>query len=458
MEAWNRKEFIDVGRGLRGLLVLDPDRRRLVQSERAVQSAPGWLQHVQNGPISGEHLSDFATNLEYEGRELRNEIGPAGWLDGILDGLKAMRQGIWPGDLLSEHIGLLNEMPWLKKFVRNDTLAHLTNPNLILQTQPILQGVREAYFGPENEIRFIEPLDAWIPEARGSSARVYSATYRADDGEYYDAAIKIMRNDQIDYALPLFLEETKVLNAVNDIAGVTRLLECGFLWMGGNETRLPTDIDLNTIKSLHGDVLRIGIDALDRFSDLLESRVKEGWTPYLLLEKRRKEDCLFTMCDAGLNHGRFLPVTDLLFMSIQICDILQAAHQNNVVYRDHKILHYYWQPENNGVTLIDWNVARYHAEGLSEYDIQMDLVQLGARGLHHIITGRTAPGALPLGPTRPEEIEQSARSYAAQWTYDDQRLSPNVKSIIEQLLSGKYQNATELKEDLKRAYMNLLET
>ena len=94
-------------------------------------------------------------------------------------------------------------------------------------------------------------------------------------------------------------------------------------------------------------------------------------------------------------------------------------------------------------------------EGLTDFDVQMDLVQLGALGLHHVLTGRTAPGALPLGPTRPEEIEQSARSYAAQWTYDDQRLSGNVKAIIEQLLTGKYLNAADLSEDLKHAYMDL---
>jgi serine/threonine protein kinase len=174
-----------------------------------------------------------------------------------------------------------------------------------------------------------------------------------------------------------------------------------------------------------------------------------------MIEKKKKEDSLLIMCDAALNHGRFQAVTELLYFSIQICEILQAAHERNVVYRDHKILHYYWQPENNGVSIIDWNVARYHPEGLTPFDIHMDLVQLGARGLHHIITGRTAPGALPLGPTRPEEIEQSAQSYAAQWTYDDQRLSPEIRAILEQLLSGSYTNAVDLREDLKRAYMNL---
>jgi hypothetical protein len=88
----------------------------------------------------------------------------------------------------------------------------------------------------------------------------------------------------------------------------------------------------------------------------------------------------------------------------------------------------------------------------------MDLVQFGARGLHHILTGRTAPGALPLGPTRPEEIEQAADSYQTQWTYDDQRLPPGLRSILERILAGEYRSAATLSADLKSTMMQLPDT
>jgi hypothetical protein len=181
----------------------------------------------------------------------------------------------------------------------------------------------------------------------------------------------------------------------------------------------------------------------------LRSRCEEGWIPYLAIEKQAQEDSLLLLCDAGMRRGQFLPVITLLEMSIQICDVLAVAHARNVVYRDHKILHYYWKAQENGIYLIDWNVARFHPEGLTEIDLQMDLVQFGARGLHHILTGRSAPGALPLGPTRPEEIEQSARSYQAQWTYDDQRLSEELRSVLERALAGAYSRAEDLRDDLK---------
>ncbi len=453
LESWGRKEFITARRDLRQTLLFDPDRRRLLRADQALQLAPDWLQRLQSGPRPGEKLTDYVTTLEYEGRELRNQVGPAGWLDGALEALKAIRRGTWPGDLLADQLVLAGEMPWLRRFERAETIRRLFQPNQPnLNPLPSIQGVREARFGPESEISFTEPLDAWIPEARGSSARVYLGNYRSGNGEQREAAIKIMRMDKADYALPLFREEVQVLSIMRDVPGVTRMLECGFLWMG-DPPELPPDHNLGAIQAMKGEALRIGPDAADQYLDLLDARVREGWTPYLLVERRQREDNLLLLCDASLNRGTFLPVQDLLFMSIQICDLLEAAHQRNVVYRDHKILHYYWLAEQNGIYLIDWNVARYHPEGLTPMDIHMDLVQLGARGLHHVLTGRTAPGALPLGPTRPEDIEHADESYHAQWTYDDQRLSPQVRIILEQLLAGSYISASDLKDDLKRAYM-----
>ena len=134
---------------------------------------------------------------------------------------------------------------------------------------------------------------------------------------------------------------------------------------------------------------------------------------------------------------------------------MQVAHSRNIIYRDHKILHYYWQAPYNGVFAIDWNIARRYPEGLSDTDIQFDLVQFGARALHYILTGRSAPGALPLGPNRPEEIDAAARSYAVQWTYDDQRLPQDIKEILEAVLMGNYNRAKSLREDLSQIFTRL---
>ena len=261
-----------------------------------------------------------------------------------------------------------------------------------------------------------------------------------------------MRIDKADYSIPLFCEEVLILPLMDPVPGVSRMFECGFVQLEGAGS-LPVDSNLQAIQDLKGPLARIGPDSGQIFLDQIEKRVKEGWTPYLSVEMREKEDSLLLLCDAGLTNGKFLPLITLLKMAIQICDILQAAHERNIVYRDHKILHYYWQGKTNGVYLIDWNVAKLHPDGLSDYEKQMDLVQFGARGLHHILTGRAAPGALPLGPTQPEEIEHAAQSYQTQWTYDDQRLSQGLRDIIEAVLAGKYSHAGKLGDDLKETYM-----
>ena len=453
LSAWNRREFTSAGKMLRALLVWDPDRRRLLRASQALLEAPDWLHRLRSGPRPGLGLQNFVTDLEFEGRDLRNRLGPAIWLDNLLEALKNLRHGTWPGSLILTQAALLADIPWLQSYERVETIRRALQPHLTPTPLPTLSGRKETRFGPESELSFIEPLDAWMPEARGSSARVYLCTYRAASGDVREGALKIMRVDKADYALPLFREEVLVLEAMRGVAGVNPLLESGFLWMG--DSSLPIDQNGAAIRALKGDVLRLGPDVSNEFLDQLSQRTREGWTPYLILEKRRREDNLLLLCDASLNRGSFLATTALLRMAIQICDILVEAHQRNVVYRDHKILHYYWQNDNNGIYLIDWNVAQLHPGGLSEVEMHMDMVQLGARGLHHILTGRTAPGALPLGPTRPEEIDQSALSYRAQWTYDDQRLSEEIRTILEQLLAGSYTNASDLRDDLKRAYMNL---
>jgi serine/threonine protein kinase len=264
----------------------------------------------------------------------------------------------------------------------------------------------------------------------------------------------LMRLEKADYSIPLFHEEVQILAIMDKIPGINRMLECGFIKME-NGGSLPSDSALMAIQNLSGPCLRIGMDACQNFPYLLDERVKDGWTPYLILEKQEKENNLLMLCDAGLNHGRYLPLTSLLQMTIQICDIMQAAHDRHIVYRDHKILHYYWHEDTNGVFMIDWNVARLHSETLTDYERRMDLVQFGARGMHYILTGRSAPGALPLGPTRPDEIEQAAETYRTQWTYDDERLPQGLRDILEEVLAGKYSHAADLRDDLKGIYMHV---
>jgi hypothetical protein len=263
-----------------------------------------------------------------------------------------------------------------------------------------------------------------------------------------------MRHNRTEYALPLFREETRILTLLQDVPGVTPLLECGFIQLKENQL-IPSEENHSSSQAISGSVQRFGLDSVHNFLTDLENRVVSGWLPYLAIQKQEKADNLLLHCDTGYTSGRFLPILEGLKFGIQICDILEAAHSRNITFRDHKILHYYWQEAYNGIFMIDWNIARRYPQGAPEGEIQFDLVQFGARTLHYILTGRPAPGALPTGSNQPEEIDAAARSYSVHWTYDDQRLPGDIKALLEALLNGSYTSAKGLREDLHSIYSSL---
>jgi serine/threonine protein kinase len=462
LQAWDRREFETARKGLRRVLVWDPHRRRVLAAERAIQGIPSWLERVRFGPHNGQALNDFLVEMEVAGRELKSRVGPARWLDQILSTMQRLRKGERPADLVDAAPEIVQELPWINRVgwtppvpVAPITAIPLARTSVPASNGPTMTSALETRLGQEQGFMLAEPLDTWAPEARGSSARVFLGFLRTPDDRLKQAAVKVMRRDSIDYALPLFREEILILQQMKDVPGMTGALEMGFIKLDRGYD-LPSEQTQGSARGLHGEVQRIGPDQTEEFLAELADKAARGWLPYLALEKRTAEENLMMLCDAGYTGGRFLSVAEGLRAIIQICEILQEAHTRQIVYRDHKILHYYWLEAYNGVFLIDWNVAKIHPDGLTAEEKQFDLVQFGARAMHHILTGRPAPGALPMGPTRPEEIEAAAHSYRVQWTYDDQRLPYQLKELLEQVLAGNYSDAATLKSDLVYAFEQLL--
>jgi len=367
-----------------------------------------------------------------------------------------------PTEVLVEHAEVRDELSWLITLEPRRPL--LTSPDksvsleriaLPQETRPTLFGVKEAMLGVDSDVKLGAPLDTWAHEARGSSARIFQGELATQSGTSRRAAMKLMRPDRAEYALPMFIEETRILSLLRDVPGIVPLLECGFIQL--DQSSLPPEDRTASAEELTGSITRFGLDSVHNFLADLEKRASQDWIPYLAIEQQEQTNNLLLLCDTGYTRGRFTPLLDGLIMAIQICDLLEVAHSRNIVYRDHKILHYYWQNEYNGIFMLDWNVAKRYPEGLSLNETQFDLVQFGARALHYILTGRPAPGALPLGPNRPEEIETAARTYTANWTYDDHRLPKDVKDLLEAVLAGDYSQARHLREDLYTIYNKLLE-
>lgn len=445
------------------MLLWDPDRKRLITASLAIQSAAGWLARLRKGPHKDEALQDFVTRYELEGRETRNQVGPAGWLDSTLSALRQLRLGGESTETLVEYPLSRPYLSWLLELDSHKPILSIPGKQIQLQRKvlperidPGMRGVHETGLGDGQDIQISKPLDTWAPEASGSSARVFLGMLKGADRRNLPAAVKIMRPNRLDYALPLFREEVQILSLLRDVPGVASLIELGFLSLSdGNQ--LLSEENEKLADTFRGKAIRYGLDSTHNFLIDLESKAKIGLLPYLAIEAQIQNKNLLTLCDTGYTHGHFLPVLEGLVLTIQICDILEAAHSRNISYRDHKILHYYWDEAANGITMIDWNIAKRHPTGVSSEEARFDLVQFGARAMHHILTGRTAPGALPLGPTRPDEIEAAARSYQAQWTYDDQRLPKSIKDILENVMAGGYEKPGQLKEDLTLTFEQLSE-
>ena len=326
-------------------------------------------------------------------------------------------------------------------------------------------------FGPDQQMKLTEPLDTWmsaglrdfaVPEAVGSSARVFSLDYPPLNGDYADyPAIKIMRPDKTDYALPLFENEVRILNIMRDVPGITLMLGFGFL--KASEGQWPYEIAplTTSLKSkasashMKGVVDLMTLGEIETFLAEMADRVAEEWLAFIILP-RRWEDNLYLRCDAGYTRGEYqhtFPVENALLSAIQICQILQAAHEHHVVYLDHKALHYYWNEPRQQVIALDWNIGRQVANGNSEKVFEFDVLQFSARALHHLMTGRQAPGSVKVGPNKPEEIQNAPEKYDPIWTFDDQkRLTQDELKMLGEAIQGGYKTAAALAQDLQTLY------
>ena len=326
-------------------------------------------------------------------------------------------------------------------------------------------------FGPNKKMKFMQPLDTWltaglrdfaVPEAVGSSARVFALDYPPLTGEYANyPVIKVMRPDKTHYAQPLFEHEVQILHALKDVEGITPMLGLGYLQVTDGQwpheiAPMSTSLERKaSAEQLQGSAELFTPDQVETFLTEMSERISDGWLAFIILP-RRWEDNLYMRCDAGYTRGEFhrsFPVEQGLQAAQQICDILQSAHDKHIIYLDHKVLHYYWNEPRQQVFVLDWNIGRQVANGNNQEVYQFDILQFSARALHHLLTGRQAPGSVKVGPNRPEEIQNAPEKYEPVWTYDDyQRLTQAELDVLGGAIQGKYTTASALAQDLQNLY------
>ncbi len=326
-------------------------------------------------------------------------------------------------------------------------------------------------FGPDKLMKLTEPVDTWlsaglrdysVPEALGSSARVFRLEYAPMAGEFVDfPIIKIMRPDKRQYATPLFESEVRILNKMQDVKGITPIMATGFLKTDAGiwpEEIAPLTTSLSqqaAANHMAGSADMYSPGETDNFLNDFQSRIHDEWLAFIVLPFRW-EDNLYLRCDAGYSRGEFhrnFPVSLALKTAIQICDMIQAAHDRNIVYLDHKVLHYFWNEPRQQVFVIDWNIGRIVSDQAAADSFEFDVLQFSARALHHLLTGRQAAGSVNVGPNRPDEINSAPHAYEPIWTFDDhKRLTEDEMGVLGKAIQGTYKTPDELAQALTNLY------
>lgn len=328
--------------------------------------------------------------------------------------------------------------------------------------------------GPNNGLYLDEPLDTWltagnhdfaVPEAAGSSARVFLLKGSLNQLMLQkNPAIKIMRHDKLAYAQPLFYQELLILNALADLPTVTPILMTGYVktdngvaWPDEIAPLTKTSQLTSSGHSVQGKMVLFNASETEQMLREFDQRLEEQWLPFIILE-RRWEDNLYVLADAGYTRGEFsknLSMRQVLNAALQIAQSLASAHEKGIIYLDHKLIHYYWNDVRQQVMIIDWNIGRYLEDKITLELKQFDLLQLSARALHQLFTGRQAPGSVAVGPNRPEDIENSPKHFKASYPYDVQkRLNQHEMAFLEKALDGFYASADEMSDALQLLLKN----
>ncbi len=326
-------------------------------------------------------------------------------------------------------------------------------------------------FGPDKSMKFTEPLDTWlsaglrdfaVPEAAGSSARVFLLDYEPFAGDYAAyPAIKVMRPDKKQYALPLFRNEVQILHAMRDVTGITPMIGLGFIQVSngiwpGEIAPLTTSLEAKaSAHQIQGVMDLYQPEEYQQFLSELDARVADEWLAFIILP-RRWEDNLYLRCDSGYTRGEFkrtYPILNAFQAGMQICEIMQTAHDKGIVYLDHKVLHYFWNEPRQQVYVLDWNIGRQISNDNTHDVLEFDVLQFSARALHHLVTGRQAPGSVKVGPNKPEDIQNAPQKYEPVWTYDDQkRLTEDEMQVLGSALQGEFRTAKALGHQLHALY------
>ncbi len=277
--------------------------------------------------------------------------------------------------------------------------------------------------------------------ALGHYARVLEGT---DERSGQRVAFKVMRLEHLsDDGTPrwearAFVSEADLLVRLAGSDAAVRLYDCGYV----SARRERPD---------SGEILSLGTDVA-AFHEALYPALAQRWRPYLSLELLPRHHNLFYLMKPSSGNGRRrLPTEEGIDLALQFADFLRAAHDQRIVYLDHKLEHVYWDGQT--LRIIDLNSSQLVETGthtLDQYFAQ-DVHNLCVGILYPVFTGLSPKkGALRPQPASQAEVEQR---YADVDHLDfgvEPTLSPTLQALLEQGARQELADVAALRAGMER--------
>ena len=253
--------------------------------------------------------------------------------------------------------------------------------------------------------------------ALGHYARVFDA-----HSQHGPVAFKIMRpehlteNGDAKWEFKAFMNEAELITKMADSPSVINLLDCGYV---STEDDVPKS----------GEIVSYQLNVAGFVQDMGDYAQK-GWRPYLTFPILPRTQSLFYLMKPTQQASRWrLPTEEGLALAVQFAQMLQMAHQQGIVFLDHKLEHVYW----DGVRLevIDWNSSKQLESRASTQYFRTDIHNLCVGILYSVFTGMS-PVSSSLRP-QPGNLQEVESRYKDVTTLDF-GIEPTLSSALKDLL------------------------
>lgn len=277
---------------------------------------------------------------------------------------------------------------------------------------------------PELSLTQLYRLNNYIDTyALGHYARVLEATDRRQNRT---VAFKVMRPEHLSddrspqWEARAFINEADLLMRLATAGAAVKLYDCGYI---SDDSERPAG---GKIISFEHDIAGM--------REALYPYIARGWRPYLALEYLpRTQNLFYLMKPTTANGRRRLPTEEGLDLAMQFGRFLQDAHQNKIVYLDHKLEHVYW--DGTTLRIIDFNSSQLIENGTHTVDqfLIQDVHNLCVGILYPIFTGLSPQkGSLKPQPASQTEVEKRYVDVDHLDFGIEPTLSPSLQDVMQQ--------------------------